>query len=378
MNLIRLTDAAETSKLIQPALEKAFNQVLTQGDFINGAAVSFFAEALGKYLQVPAVIPCGNGTDALQIALMALSLPVGSEVIVPAFNYVSAMEAVALLGLVPVLADIHPGTFTLNPDSVTAKITAKTRAIIAVHLFGQCADLQALLEISRSHELYLLEDNAQSLGAQFRSHDGSALYAGTVGQIGTTSFFPTKMLGALGDGGAIFTNDLEVATTMQQIARHGQKQKYRYEQIGVNSRLDTLQAAFLSVKLQFLNNYITQRQFIAREYDNLLQSLSFLQVPQRASYSTHVFNQYVVQVPAAHRDQLRPYLQQHHIPTAVYYPVPMHQQPAYQYLGYKTQDFPVAEAVCEKVMALPMHTALTLDQVQYVASQIFKYFEVYG
>ncbi|RDC62005.1 DegT/DnrJ/EryC1/StrS family aminotransferase [Adhaeribacter pallidiroseus] len=378
MDPIGLSDTAESSKLMQPALAKAFNQVLTQGDFINGAAVSTFAQALGKYLRVASVIPCGNGTDALQIALMALNLPFGSEVIVPAFNYVAAMEAVALLGLVPVLADVLPDTFNLDPTSVIAKISAKTRAIIVVHLFGQCADLAALLQISRLHQLYLIEDNAQSLGAQYKSQNGSTFYAGTVGHIGTTSFFPTKMLGALGDGGAIFTNDLKMATSMQQIARHGQQQKYQYEQIGVNSRLDTLQAAFLSVKLKFLNNNIAQRQLRAQEYGNLLHRLPLVKIPGRADYSTHVFNQYVVQVPEVHRDKLRQYLQQHQIPTAVYYPTPLHVQPAYRYLNYHSGNFPVAETVCQKVVALPMHTALTLDQVQYIAQHIITYFETHS
>jgi len=225
--------------------------------------------------------------------------------------------------------------------------------------------------------LYLVEDNAQSLGAQFIYPTGTYCFAGTLGHMGTTSFFPNKTLGALGDGGAIFTNDAELATTMQQIARHGQKQKYQYERVGVNSRLDTLQAAFLEKKLNFLNYYIAQRQLIAQEYDTWLQNLSLLQIPQRASYSTHVFNQYVVQVPAAHRDHLRRYLHEHRIPTAVYYPTPLHQQPAYQYLGYKSHAFPVAEALCQKVVALPMHTALTLEQVQYIAGHISEYFKIY-
>ncbi|QNF34187.1 DegT/DnrJ/EryC1/StrS family aminotransferase [Adhaeribacter swui] len=375
MNPISLSDAQDTGKLLQTALESAFNEVLQSGDFINGAPVKTFAKALGNLVRVPEVITCGNGTDALQIALMALDLPPGSEVILPAFNYVSALEVVVLLGFVPVLADVLPDTFSLEPNSVKARFTAKTRAIIAVHLFGQCAGLGFLSEFCRQHQLYLIEDNAQSLGAQCLSSEGKSAYAGTVGHIGTTSFFPTKMLGALGDGGAIFTRDQKLATSMRQITRHGQSQKYTYARVGVNSRLDTLQAAFLLVKLNFLNFYISQRQAIAQQYDQLLQNNTFIQVPARSLESTHVFNQYVIQVPAGYRDSLRHYLHEQQIPTAVYYPSPLHTQPAYQHLGYQTGDFPVAEAICPKVIALPMHPALTLDQVQYITFHILKFFK---
>ncbi|PSR52447.1 transcriptional regulator [Adhaeribacter arboris] len=373
MNPIRLSDVSDSCALLKPALENAFAQVLAEGNFIKGAPVAEFVHYLSEYLQGPQVIPCGNGTDALQIALMALDLPPGSEVIVPVFNYVSAVEAIALLGLVPVFADVLPGTFTIDPDSAAAKISYKTRAIIAVHLFGQCADLKALTELARKHDLFLMEDNAQSLGAQFVAANGFRYFAGTVGHIGTTSFFPTKMLGALGDGGALFTKDEDLATILRQIASHGQSRKYTYERIGVNSRLDTLQAAFLSIKLKYLNANIGQRQLLAQKYDQNLQESHFIQVPKRADYSTHVFNQYVVQVPAGHRNNLRAFLLQKQIPTAVYYATPLHLQPAYQYLGNFAGDFPVAENICQKVIALPLHPSLTLEQADYISSSIQEY-----
>ncbi len=375
MNPIRLSDVPDSCALLKPDLEKALHLVLSQGNFIKGSQVSEFAQALSNYLQGPEVIPCGNGTDALQIALMALDLPPGSEVIVPVFNYVSAVEAVALLGLVPVFADVLPDTFNLDPVSVERKISYKTRAIIAVHLFGQCADLKALTDLARTHELYLIEDNAQSLGAQYLTNDGSRYFAGTIGHIGTTSFFPTKMLGALGDGGALFTKDEELATMIRQIASHGQSRKYTYERIGVNSRLDTLQAAFLLVKFKYLNSYIEQRQLLAQQYDDNLQSSNLIELPARANYSTHVFNQYVVQVPAEQRENLRAFLLRKQVPTAIYYATPLHHQPAYQYLGNFTGDFPVAETICQKVLALPMHPALTLEQINYVSACIMEFEE---
>ncbi|QMU28988.1 DegT/DnrJ/EryC1/StrS family aminotransferase [Adhaeribacter radiodurans] len=373
MHPIRFSDVSDSCTLLKPDLENAFAQVLTEGNFIKGTPVRDFAQELSKYLQGSEVIPCGNGTDALQIALMALDIPPGSEVIVPVFNYVSAAEAVALLGLVPVFADVLPDTFTLDPASVAAKISYKTRAIIVVHLFGQCADLKTLTLLAQKHDLFIVEDNAQSLGAEYIAADSTRYFAGTVAHIGTTSFFPTKMLGALGDGGALFTREEELATAIRQIASHGQSRKYTYERVGINSRLDTIQAAFLLVKLKYLDTYIEQRQLLAQEYDQHFQDSRLIQVPGRAAYSTHVFNHYVVQVPAEQRDNLRTYLLQKQIPTAVYYATPLHLQPAYYYLGNFYGDFPVAESLCQKVMALPLHPALTLEQVDYIISCIKEY-----
>ncbi|WP_245882701.1 DegT/DnrJ/EryC1/StrS family aminotransferase [Hymenobacter chitinivorans] len=371
---IHLLDLAAQHAAIQPELDAALQQVLRQAAFIQGPAVGEFAQELGAYLGGAQVIPCGNGTDALQLALMSLRLPAGAEVIVPAFTYVATMEAVAILGLRPVCADVLPDTFNLDPAAVAAAITPRTGAIIAVHLFGQCADLTALTALARQHQLALIEDNAQAIGATWQLTEGKAAFAGTVGEVGTTSFFPSKNLGALGDGGALFTRDAARATYLRQLANHGQTRKYYHEHIGLNSRLDTLQAAVLQVKLRHLPVWTAARQRGAAHYDEALGAVPGVQLPVRDPRSTHVFHQYTVTVEAGQRDALQAFLREQGVPSVVYYPVPTHLQPAYQYLGYQAGQFPVAEALCRTVLSLPIHPSLMPEQQGYIAAAVRAFF----
>ncbi|MCB2379174.1 DegT/DnrJ/EryC1/StrS family aminotransferase [Hymenobacter sp. BT635] len=367
---VQLLDLAAQHAPIQAEMEAALQGVLRAAAFIQGPAVGQFAQELSQYLGEAEVIPCGNGTDALQLALMSLRLPAGAEVIVPAFTYVATMEAVAILGLRPVCADVLPGTFGLDPAAVAAAITPRTGAIIAVHLFGQCADLGALTRLARQHQVALIEDNAQAIGATYQLADGPPAVAGTVGEVGTTSFFPSKNLGALGDGGALFTRDPARATYLRQLANHGQTRKYYHEHIGLNSRLDTLQAAVLRVKLRHLPAWTAARQQVAAYYDAALTELPGLRIPVRDPRSTHVFHQYTITVAPDRRDALQAYLREQGVPSVVYYPVPTHLQPAYQYLGYRAGQFPVAEQLCRTVLSLPIHPCLDQEQQQRVVEAV--------
>ncbi|MFD1468577.1 DegT/DnrJ/EryC1/StrS family aminotransferase [Hymenobacter caeli] len=371
---IRLLDLAAEHAALQPALDDAVRETLAEAAFIQGPAVGQFAAELGAYLGGARVVPCANGTDALTLALLSLDLPAGAEVIVPAFTYVATLEAAALLGLRPVLADVRPDTFNLDPVAVAAALTPRTGAIIAVHLFGQCADLAALGALADRRGVALIEDNAQALGATYRLADGATAYAGTVGTVGTTSFFPSKNLGALGDGGALLTRDPARAALLQQLANHGQSAKYCHQRIGLNSRLDTLQAALLRVKLRQLPANTAARQAVAARYDGALAAVPGLAVPARDPRSSHVFHQYTVTLATpAHRDALRAHLHQHGVPTMVYYPLPVHQQPAYAYLGYRAGQFPVAERLCETVLSLPMHPLLTVEQAEYIGAAVKRF-----
>ena len=354
----------------QVELDAAWQATVREAAFIQGPAVGAFAQELGAQLGGAAVVPCANGTDALTLALMSLNLPAGSEVIVPAFTYVATLEAAALLGLRPVLVDVRPDTFNVDPAAVRAALSPRTGAVVAVHLFGQCADLAALTGICRAAGVALIEDNAQALGATYTGADGRVAYAGTVGEVGTTSFFPSKNLGCLGDGGALLTRDAARAARLRQLANHGQRQKYLHETVGLNSRLDTLQAALLQVKLRHLPAAQAARQAHAARYDAALANLPGVQVPVRDPRSTHVFHQYTLKIADGRRDALQAFLQEKGVSTAVYYPLPLHQQPAYAGLGYRPGDFPVAEALCRQVLALPVHPALAVGQVAYVAAQV--------
>ena len=360
---------------LQPALNQALQEVLDSAAFIQGPAVGQFAEELGAYLGGAHVVPCANGTDALTLALLSLHLPAGAEIIVPAFTYVATLEAAALLGLRPVLVDVRPDTFNLDPAAVAAALTPRTGAIVAVHLFGQCADLEALRGISTRYGVALIEDNAQALGATFTFADGETAFAGAVGAVGTTSFFPSKNLGCLGDGGALLTRDAAHAALLRQLANHGQRQKYQHQHIGLNSRLDTLQAALLRVKLPQLPANTAARQAVAARYDAALAAVPGILVPARDARSSHVFHQYTIQVAeAGRRDALQLYLRKCGVPTMVYYPLPAHAQPAYAYLGYRAGQFPVAERLCGAVLSLPIHPLLTREQVAYVADLINQFF----
>jgi UDP-2-acetamido-2-deoxy-ribo-hexuluronate aminotransferase len=373
---IHLLDLAAEHAAYQAELDAAWHETVQQATFIQGPVVGEFAAELGAYLGGAHVVPCANGTDALTLALLSLALPAGAEVIMPAFTYVATLEAAALLGLKPVLVDVLPGTFNVDPAAVRAVLTPRTGAVVAVHLFGQCADLEELANICQVAGVALIEDNAQALGATFTFASGKIAYAGTVGEVGTTSFFPSKNLGCLGDGGALFARDAARASLLHQLANHGQRQKYLHQRIGLNSRLDTLQAALLRVKLRYLPAAQAARQAVAARYDAALAGLPGLQVPARDPRSSHVFHQYTVQVAAGRRDALQAHLKARGIPSAVYYPLPVHQQPAYAYLGYRAGQLPTAERLCQQVLSLPVHPGLTLAQQGYIISCLRAFFAI--
>ena len=374
---IYLLDLVAEHVALQPALDEAMRAVLASAAFIQGPAVGEFAAELGAYLGDAHIVPCANGTDALTLALMSLNLPAGAEIIVPAFTYVATLEAAALLGLRPVLADVQPDTFNLNPKAAAAAITPRTGAMVAVHLFGQCADLEALRALATRHGVALIEDNAQAIGATFRFANGETAFAGAVGDVGTTSFFPSKNLGGFGDGGALITLDPVRADLLRQLANHGQRQKYHHQHIGLNSRLDTLQAALLRVKLRQLPAATAARQAVAARYDAALADIPDIIIPARDPHSSHVFHQYTIRVAGnGRRDALRHFLKKCGVPTMIYYPLPVHAQPAYAYLGYQAGQFPVAEQLCGAVLSLPIHPLLTVEQQQYIIACLRSYFEV--
>ena len=358
----------------QQELDEAIKTVLSHGAFINGPEVKTFAAALSNYLEVKHVIPCANGTDALQIALMALGLQSGDEVITTSFNYVAAAEAVALLGLKPVFVEVEEGTFNLDVSKLEEKITPRTKAIIAVHLFGQGCDMEKIMEIAERRGIVVIEDNAQSLGCEI-NYKGKKQKAGTIGHIGTTSFFPTKNLGCMGDGGAIYTNDDRLADLTKSISAHGQGQRYEFKQIGVNSRLDTLQAAMLLVKLKSLPQSLEKRSHWATRYQQVLGEVKGIKLPSTSSFSTHSYNQYTLRVEGGKRDLLKQYLSDNAIPSMVYYPKPLHLQPAFAFLGYKKGDFAVSEIVCKEVISLPIHPELSEEQILYITDKIKQFFD---
>jgi UDP-2-acetamido-2-deoxy-ribo-hexuluronate aminotransferase len=370
--LISLLDLTAQHAPIRAELDAAVARVLTESVFIQGPDVAAFARELSAYLGDTHIVPCANGTDALTLAFLALGLTPGDEVIVPAFTYIATAEAAALLGLRVVLADVRPDTFNLDPAAVAAVATARTRAVVPVHLFGQCADLMGLLPLANRHGWAVVEDTAQALGATVEVAPGERRFAGAAGTVGTTSFFPSKNLGAFGDGGALLTPDAALAVRLREAANHGQPAgtKYRHERVGLNSRLDTLQAALLRVKLPHLNSWTARRQTLAARYDSNLQTITGVRAPARDPRSTHVFHQYVITLAdEAMRDGLRTYLAERHITTAVYYPLPLHAQPAYSGLG-RTGQFPVSEALCRTVLALPIHPTLTEADVDAVCAAV--------
>lgn len=358
---------------IKPEIDSAIQQVLDGTDFIQGAAVKSFENALSAYLDNAHVVSCGNGTDALQIAMMALDFQPGDEIILPVHTYVATAEVIALLRLVPVFAEVDEETFTLDPKVIESLITRKTVAIVPVHLYGQCADLQPILDIAQKHGLHVIEDAAQSFGADYFSPDGTRRKGGTMGTVGTTSFFPSKNLGAFGDGGAMMTRDEKIAAKLRMIANHGQRTKYQHDIIGVNSRLDTLQAAILNVKLQHLDGYAARRRSAADYYDARLKDVHFLKTPVRASYSTHVFHQYTVRTMGVDREALKLYLHSIGIPTMIYYPIPLHLQGAYRRTGFGEGSFRVTEQLSRTVLSLPMHTEMDEEQLSYICDAIIKF-----
>ena len=351
-----------------------FHEVLENTQFINGPIVKEFAAQLADYLDVKHAIPCGNGTDALQIALMSLGLKPGDEVITTPFTFVATAEVIGLLGLKPVFVDVDPNTFLMDVSKLEEKITPNTRCVIPVHLFGQCVDMESLVEICKKHDLKIVEDNAQAIGAEIRFSDGTVKKAGTIGDLGTTSFFPSKNLGCYGDGGAIFTNNEDYGKLVKMIVNHGSSKKYYHDVIGVNSRLDSLQAVVLKAKLPQLDAFNRARQEVAAFYNDKFKDLESVQTPSFASWSTHVFHQYTLRLIGVERAPFMAYLKECGISSAVYYPVPLHIQEGYKESGYTNGDFPISEELSESVISLPIHTEMDNDKLEYITSKVIEYF----
>jgi UDP-2-acetamido-2-deoxy-ribo-hexuluronate aminotransferase len=371
---IEMVDLKGQYQKIKTEIDQAMINCVESAEFINGKLVAEFSDNLAKFVGAKHVIPCANGTDALQIALMALNLKPGDEVIVPAFTYVATAEVIALLNLVPVMVDVMPDDFSINLEQVKQSITPKTKAIVPVHLFGQCAGMEELLLIAKENNIYVVEDTAQAIGAEYTFKDGSIQQAGTMGDVGTTSFFPSKNLGCYGDGGAIFTNNDELATRLKMMANHGQSKKYQHDVIGVNSRLDTLQAAILNIKLKHLNEYCAARNSAADYYDHELKNIDGLITPVRVSNSTHVFHQYTMKIKDGKRDALKNYLQEKGIPSMVYYPFPLHFQKAYQSNRFPKGSLPISEKLCEEVLSLPIHTEMTVEMQNFIINTIKEFY----
>jgi UDP-2-acetamido-2-deoxy-ribo-hexuluronate aminotransferase len=374
MQRIQMVDLLGQYDKIKEEILASMTAVIESSGFINGPEVSAFEKSLAAYTQSKHCISCANGTDALQIAFMALGLQPGDEIIIPAFTYIATVETAALLGLKIILCDVEKDTFNIDAKKIEGLITSKTKAIVPVHLFGQCADMEAISLIAQKYNLFVVEDNAQAIGAEYTFSNHTKKAAGTIGTIGTSSFFPSKNLGCYGDGGALFTQDSSLANTLKMVANHGQNKKYYHDIIGINSRLDTLQAAILNVKIKHLEKYISARQSAAAYYDEKLKGIRSITLPARSLFSTHVFHQYTLVVNSDQRDDLKLYLEKNEIPSMIYYPLPVHYQKAYEYLGYKKGDFPVAEDLCGRIISLPIHTELNSQQLDYICTHLIKYF----
>ncbi len=367
-----MVDLLSQYEKIQAEIDKAVLDVIHSTAFINGPDVKAFKTELEKYLGVKNVITCGNGTDALQIAMMALGLKPGDEVITADFTYVATAEVIALLGLTPVLVDVYPDTFEINIEAFEKAITPKTKAIVPVHLFGQCADMERIMQIAKKHNLFVIEDVAQAIGADYTFSDGKKQKAGTIGDVGCTSFFPSKNLGCYGDGGAMYTNNDELAAKMQMISNHGQRVQYYHDSIGVNSRLDSIQAAILRIKLKHLDEYAAARNVVANYYDKVFANHPKIKTPSRVKNSTHVFHQYTLQLNGIDRTKLREQLASRGIPAMIYYPVPLHLQKAYLDSRYKAGDFPVTEKLCATVISLPIHTEMDEATLKYICNNVLE------
>jgi UDP-2-acetamido-2-deoxy-ribo-hexuluronate aminotransferase len=373
MRKIQMVDLKGQYERIKTEIDAAIQNVINNTTFINGPEVREFGADLAQYLQVKHVIPCANGTDALQIAMMALGLKPGDEVITSDFTYVATAEVIALLGLQPVLVDVHPDTFDIDIQAIENAITEKTRAIVPVHLFGQSADMEKIMSLAKKHDLFVIEDAAQAIGADYSFSDGMRKKAGTIGTIGCTSFFPSKNLGCFGDGGAIFTNDEALAKICRMIANHGQSVQYVHDRVGVNSRLDGIQAAVLKVKLKYLDEYIVRRNNAATFYDKAFANHPKIKIPVRVKNATHVFHQYTLKLTGVDRLKLKEYLAAKDIPAMIYYPIPLHLQKAYLNSRYSQGAFPVTEALCNSVLSLPMHTELDIESLTYITDSVLEF-----
>lgn len=373
MEPIQMVDLGRQYRAIKGEIDAAIQDVLYGTRFIKGPQVQEFKENLEQWMGVKHVIPCANGTDALQIAMMALGLKPGDEVITASFTYVATAEVIGLLGLTPVLVDVDPETFNISVDQIELVISPKTRAIVPVHLFGQCADMERILEIARRHNLFVIEDTAQAIGAQYTFSTGMVGVAGCMGDFGTTSFFPSKNLGCYGDGGALMTNNDELAKKAAMIANHGQSVQYVHDMIGINSRLDTLQAAILNVKLKYLKEYEQARQTVARRYDEELSGIRGLSTPKRSENSSHVYHQYTLKLEGIDREAMRKWLAEQGIPSMVYYPLPLHHQKAFANSRYQPEMLQITEKLCSQVLSLPISPNLDEEQQSYIIQKIKTY-----
>jgi dTDP-4-amino-4,6-dideoxygalactose transaminase len=375
MKEIKMVDLKGQYDKIKSEVDVAISNILETTAFINGPEVSGFQKEMEAYLGVKHVIPCANGTDALQVALMALGLKPGDEVITSNFTFIATVEVIGLLNLTPVLVDVEPDTFNIDLEKLEKAITPKTKAIVPVHLFGQCVDMEKLTAIARKHNLFIVEDAAQSVGSDFIFSDGRKQKSGTIGEIGCTSFFPSKNLGCYGDGGAIFTNDDLLAEKLRSIVNHGMKVRYYHDDIGVNSRLDSIQAAVLRIKLKHLDEYNDARRNVADFYDNAFSKISQLKTPKRFEKSTHIFHQYTLVTENVDREKLQSFLQEKKIPAMIYYPVPLHLQKALVEYDCKNNSFPVTEKLCKTVISLPIHTELDNEQLTYITNSVTEFFK---
>lgn len=371
MRKIQMVDLIAQYQEIKPEVEKAFSGILENAQFINGPEVKEFQKELEDYLGVKHVIPCANGTDALQIALMALGLRPGDEVITPSFTYIATTEVIALLGLKPVFVDVDKDTFCIDPAQIEQAITSKTKAIVPVHLYGQAANMTEIMSVADNHGLFVVEDNAQAIGCDYKDSGKT----GTIGHIGCTSFFPSKNLGCYGDGGAICTNDDELADKMRMIANHGQSKRYYHDIVGCNSRLDSLQAAVLRIKLRRLDDYLNARRAVADHYDQFLAQFEGVKAPVRNDYSRHVFHQYTLTLEGYDRDALSAYLAEHDIPSMIYYPVPAHRQKMFESFGSEATELPVTDWLTERVISLPIHTEFDQEQLDYITHHLGEFFK---
>jgi UDP-2-acetamido-2-deoxy-ribo-hexuluronate aminotransferase len=370
MKKIQMVDLQSQYQNIKSEVDAAIFNVIEQANFINGPEVSSFRSDLENYLNVAHVIPCANGTDALQIALMALDLKPGDEVITPSFTYIATTEVIALLGLTPVFVDVLSDTFCIDPSKIEEAITDKTKVIVPVHLYGQCADMDAILEIARKYNLKVVEDTAQAIGADYTHKNGKVSKAGTMGDIGCTSFFPSKNLGCYGDGGAMYTNDVHLAASIKKIANHGQVIKYHHEVVGCNSRLDTIQAAILKIKLPLLDSYCSARQKVAAYYNQAFSEVKQITTPYKAPNTSHVYHQYTIKLSGVDRKELIEYLNTHGIPSMIYYPLPAHKQGMFKSFGKENQDLPITNQLTECVLSLPIHTEMEQEQLEYITKHI--------
>lgn len=374
MKKIEMVDLKGQYLRIKTEIDSAINEVIENTAFINGKHVETFSENLKTYLGANYVVPCANGTDALQVALMALNLKTGDEVIVPSFTFIASAEVIGLLGLRPVMVDVDYDNFNVTAKNIEKAITVNTKAIIPVHLFGGAAQMEEIMLLAKKYDLYVVEDNAQALGADYIFDSGKRQKLGTIGHIGCTSFFPSKNLGCYGDGGAVFTNDETLAKRLKMICNHGSTVKYHHEVLGVNSRLDTLQAAILDVKLKYLNTFNKLRYEAAQRYSYAFKDISGIITPKESTFSTHVYHQYTLKVLDGKRDELKEFLAKHGIPAMVYYPIPLHKQEAFLQIAHQSADMSVAEKLCDEVLSLPMHTELDLSTIAFIISKVMSFY----